>query len=104
MKVAPAEKFGITSGLLRTFANVGMVFSFALAILVASETISKSEAFAIFVGTHSLSRSTAAAFTDGIHSAFYSSTLLMVVAALLSVSRARGTRGTRAPQRLGTVE
>jgi len=94
MKVAPAEKFGITSGLLRTFANVGMVFSFALAILVASETITKREAFAIFVGTHSLSRSTAAAFTDGIHSAFYSSTLLMVVAALLSVSRARGTRGT----------
>jgi len=88
MKAAPAETFGIASGLLRTFANVGMVFSFALAIVAASETITKHEAFAIFVGTSVLSRSTAAAFTDGIHSAFYSSTVLMVVAAILSASRA----------------
>lgn len=86
MKVAPPQKFGITSGLLRTFGNVGMVFSFALAILVASESISKGEAFAIFNGTTSLSASTAAAFTSGIHAAFYASTSLMVIAALLSAS------------------
>jgi EmrB/QacA subfamily drug resistance transporter len=92
MKVAPPSKFGITSGLLRTFANVGMVFSFALAILVASQSISKHEAFAIFVGTTSLSPASAAAFTDGIHSAFYSSTLLMVIAGVLSGSRFRSPR------------
>jgi len=89
MKIAPGEQFGIASGLLRTFANVGMVFSFALAILVASATISKNEAFAIFVGTTTLSRATAAAFTDGIHSAFYASTSLMVIAAILSATRVR---------------
>ncbi len=89
MKAAPGDEFGIASGLLRTFANVGMVFSFALAILVASATITKREAFAIFVGTSNLSHSTASAFTYGIHAAFYSSTSLMVVAAILSAMRAR---------------
>jgi EmrB/QacA subfamily drug resistance transporter len=97
MKAAPGDEFGITSGLLRTFANVGMVFSFALAILVASESITKAKAFAIFVGTSSLNVSTAAAFTDGIHSAFYASTVVMVVAAILSASRGRGARGIAVP-------
>jgi len=89
MKAAPGDRFGIASGLLRTFANVGMVFSYALAILVASETITKHEAFAIFVGTSTLSLSSASEFTHGIHAAFYSSTSLMVAAALLSGFRAR---------------
>ena len=40
MKAAPPESFGIASGMLRTFANVGMVFSFAVAILIASRSIS----------------------------------------------------------------
>jgi MFS family permease len=92
MTAAPGEGFGIASGLLRTFANVGMVFSFAIAILVASRSISKQKAFAIFVGTSTLSRSTAAAFTDGIHAAFYSSVSLMLVAAVLSATRARKRR------------
>ena len=94
MKVAPGKEFGIASGLLRTFANVGMVFSFALAILVASATITKQQAFAIFVGTSTLSPSTAAAFTNGIHAAFYSSTSLMVIAAVLSAVRARDRTAT----------
>jgi EmrB/QacA subfamily drug resistance transporter len=89
MRAAPGESFGIASGLLRTFSNVGMVFSFATAILVASRTISKQKAFAIFVGTSTLSRGTASAFSDGIHAAFYSSVCLMVVAAMLSATRAR---------------
>ena len=101
MKAAPGKEFGIASGLLRTFANVGMVFSFALAILVASASITKHEAFAIFVGTSTLSRSAATAFTDGIHSAFYSSTSLMVVAAILSAMRARSGRAGRAVAKTG---
>jgi predicted MFS family arabinose efflux permease len=87
MKAAPDYDFGITSGLLRTFANVGMVFSFGLAIVVAAQTITKHEALAIFVGTDTLTRATAAAFTDGIHAAFYGSMSLLVVAAVLSATR-----------------
>ena len=54
MKAAPPEAFGIASGMLRTFANIGMVFSFAVAILIASRSISRGLAFAIFVGSTSL--------------------------------------------------
>ena len=95
MKAAPGESFGVTSGLLRTFANIGMVFSFAVAILIASQSISKHEAFAIFVGTTTLHRSSAGAFTTGLHAAFYASSALMVVAAILSATRAE--RAQRRP-------
>jgi EmrB/QacA subfamily drug resistance transporter len=89
MKAAPQEVFGIASGMLRTFANVGMVFSFALAIVAASHSISRHVAFAIFVGTTRLTPALASAFTHGLHTAFYLSMGLMVIAALLSAIRQR---------------
>ena len=51
MKSSPQAMLGISSGVLRTFANIGMVFSFTTAILIASHSISRGLAFAIFVGT-----------------------------------------------------
>ena len=66
MKAAPPESFGIASGMLRTFANIGMVFSFAVAILIASRSISRGLAFAIFVGSTSLHGALADAFTAGL--------------------------------------
>jgi EmrB/QacA subfamily drug resistance transporter len=100
MKAAPREAFGIASGMLRTFANIGMVFSFAVAILIASRSISRGLAFAIFVGSTSLHGALAAAFTSGLHSAFYASMGFMVLAAALSAARAgsatrRGGAGNR---------
>jgi EmrB/QacA subfamily drug resistance transporter len=89
MKAAPPNAFGMASGMMRMFANVGMVFSFSLAILIASRSISRHLAFAIFVGTVTLEHHVAAAFTAGLHAAFYASMGLMVVAALLSASRSR---------------
>ncbi|WP_298347462.1 MFS transporter [Ferrimicrobium sp.] len=86
MKAAPAGSFGIASGMLRTFANIGMVFSFAAAIVVASGTISKNQAFAIFVGTAKLSAHIGAEFTAGIHDAFYLSVALMAIAAVFSAT------------------
>ncbi len=91
MKASPPQSFGISSGMLRTFANVGMVFSFSLAMLIASHSISRRLAFAIFVGSTSLSHDLAAAFTSGLHNAFYASMGLMALAALFSLSRARST-------------
>ncbi|HEX6519312.1 MAG TPA: MFS transporter [Streptosporangiaceae bacterium] len=91
MKAAPPEAYGIASGMLRTFGNVGMVFSFAVAILIASRSISRGLAFAIFVGTTSLHGALAAAFTSGLHAAFYASMSFMVLAAALSAVRARRT-------------
>jgi hypothetical protein len=66
-----------------------MVFSFAVAILVASRSISRQLAFAIFVGTTSLHGSLAGAFTTGLHAAFYESVAFMAIAAILSGLRFR---------------
>src|ERR1700761_6921219 len=87
MKAAPPDMFGIASGMMRTFSNVGMVFSFSVAILVASRSISRQLAFAIFVGTTSLHGALASAFTTGLHAAFYESVSFMVIAAILSAFR-----------------
>lgn len=87
MKVAPGRYFGIASGMLRTFSNIGMVFSFAVAILVAARSIPRHLAFAIFVGTTRLDHHLAGVFTSGIHAAFYSSMAFMAVAAILSATR-----------------
>jgi EmrB/QacA subfamily drug resistance transporter len=87
MKASPPAVFGISSGMLRTFANVGMVFSYSMAILIASRSIPRHLAFAIFVGSTSLHGKLASAFTSGLHSAFYASMGLMAVAALLSATR-----------------
>jgi EmrB/QacA subfamily drug resistance transporter len=87
MKVAPDAMFGTASGMLRTFSNVGMVFSFAVAILVAARSVPRHLAFAIFVGTTTLTHHLAGVFTSGLHAAFYASMIFMVVAAVLSSTR-----------------
>ncbi len=89
MKASPPAVLGISSGMLRTFANIGMVFSFSTAILIASRSISRRLAFAIFVGSTSLHGDLAAAFTTGLHAAFYTSMSFMVLAAVLSAIRVR---------------
>ena len=92
MKAAPPDMFGIASGMLRTFSNIGMVFSFSVAILVASRSIPREVAFAIFVGTTTLHGRAASDFTTGLHAAFYESVAFMVIAAVLSALRGRGAR------------
>src|SRR5579884_1884676 len=98
MKASPSEMFGISSGMLRTFSNIGMVFSFSIAILVASRSITKNLAFAIFVGVTNLHGRLAATFTSGLHSAFYVLMTFMLIAALLSLSRARNIKQRTARQ------
>jgi EmrB/QacA subfamily drug resistance transporter len=98
MKASPRAVLGISSGMLRTFGNIGMVFSFSTAILIASQSISRGLAFAIFVGSTSLRGDLAAAFTTGLHAAFYTSMGFMVLAALLSAARA-GSHARRKPAR-----
>jgi len=87
MKMAPGRDFGTAFGLLRTFGNIGMVFSFSVAILVAARAISRHLAFAIFLGTTRLPKHLHSAFTTGLHAAFYSSMAFMAVATALSATR-----------------
>ncbi len=86
MKAAPGNAFGTASGMLRTFSNVGMVFSFSVAVLVAARAVPRSVAFAIFVGTTRLDHHLAGAFSSGIHAAFYALMAFMAVAAVLSAT------------------
>jgi EmrB/QacA subfamily drug resistance transporter len=104
MKAAPPEMFGIVSGIMRTFANIGMVFSFAVAILVASRSISRELAFAIFVGTTTLRGTVAGAFTTGLHAAFYASVGFMAIAAVLSATRVFSRRAAAAPPEIEGTE
>ena len=96
MRVAPPLRYGIASGMLRTFANTGMVFSYSLAILIAARAVTRKTAFAIFVGSRTLRAPLAHAFVTGMHAALYASMAFMVGAALLSVSRGRRRRAEAA--------
>jgi MFS family permease len=89
MKATPPDRLGIASGVSRTFASIGMVFSFTTAILVAAQSIPRGTAFAIFVGTTNLDGPLAAQFTGGLASAFYAMTGVMALAAVLSAIRGK---------------
>ena len=95
MRASPASDFGLTAGLLRTCANVGMVFSFAAALVAAAHSIPRALAFAIFVGGANLSGARGMAFVGGIHTALYLAVALMLVAAVLSGTRLFSRRLTR---------
>ena len=92
MKAAPKKVFGVASGMLRTFANVGMVFSFSTALLVAAHALSRGLAFAIFVGNAVVSGPAGAAFLRGIHASLVASVAALIVAAVLSALRGVGRR------------
>ena len=94
MANAPRNSFGIASGLLRTFSNIGMVCSFAVAILIASLSIPQQLAFAIFLGVGTVSGGLSQAFIDGMHSASTVSIALIGVALVLSVLRGKESRGS----------
>ena len=87
MTAAPPERLGIASGVLRTCASIGMVFSFTTAILVAAGAVPRSTAFAIFVGTAKVDGPLAAAFADGLRAAFFTMMGIMALAAVLSAIR-----------------
>ena len=96
MANAPRNAFGIASGLLRTFSNIGMVCSFAVALLIASLSIPQQLAFAIFLGVGQISGGLSQAFVDGMHSALMVSIVLVGVAFVLSILRGKESRGTGA--------
>jgi len=92
MASAPRNAYGVASGLLRTFSNIGMVSSFAMALLIASLSISRQMAFSIFLGVGKISGTLSAAFIQGMHSALLASVALLSVALLLSIFRGREAR------------
>lgn len=84
---APRQAYGVANGLLRTFANIGMVSSFAVALLMAADAIPRGAAFAIFLGVSRLDGALRPAYMAGFHAALAMSIALVLVAALLSLAR-----------------
>ena len=95
MASAPPRAYGVANGLLRTLSNLGMVSSFALALLIAALSIPRQMAFEIFLGVGGIQGSLSSAFVNGMHSALFASISLLVVALLLSVLRGREARTQR---------
>lgn len=87
MSSASSQAYGMASGLLRTFSNIGMVCSFAIALLMASLSIPRELAFQIFLGVGGLSSELSQAFITGMHSALIVSIALLVVSMSLSILR-----------------
>ncbi|MGA2664258.1 MAG: MFS transporter [Nitrososphaerales archaeon] len=94
MASAPRNAYGVASGLLRTLSNVGMVCSFAMALLIASLSIPRQLAFEIFLGAGGISGPLSTAFIQGMRSALTASVALLLVALALSVLRGKETRSS----------
>jgi len=94
MAHAPAGAYGVASGLLRTMSNIGMVVSFAVALLAAAAAIPRQTAFAIFLGVSRLTAPMATAFVSGLRAALFTAMGLMLVAVVLSILRGHDDRAT----------
>ncbi len=99
MANAPRQSYGIASGLLRTFANVGMVTSFALALFIASLAIPRDLAVRIFLGTSQLNTGLSTTFLNGMHVALEASIGITIIATILSILRGKERRTIKSSQR-----
>lgn len=91
MKSAPAEAYGVAYGMLRTFGNMGQVFSFAMALLVAGAFLPRGLTFAVYAGQGSVQGGQLARLAEGIHAALYAAVAAFLVAAGFSLSRGSGS-------------
>jgi EmrB/QacA subfamily drug resistance transporter len=92
MSAATPQTYGIASGLLQTLSNIGMVCSFALALVRASLSIPRQGAFQIFLGVGGISPQLAQPFITGLHSALLVAILILVVALVFSALRGKEKR------------
>ena len=90
MGAAPRNRLGVASATLNTMRNLGMVFSFALALAVAAASMPPATLNAVFLGTvGQLQSSISAAFTSGMARAFLASAFICVLAIVCSSLRNR---------------
>lgn len=92
MANAPKGYYGLALGLLRTFANIGTLISYVLAITIASLTVPRNVAFEVFLGLHDIIGSLATKFMIGIRSALIMSFIIISGAIVLSMFRGKENR------------
>ena len=87
MKSSEAGRFGTASGILRLFGSIGIMGSFIIVIVTATLVIPRYLAFEIFVGTSKLIGGITTGFVKGMHFSFIFLIAMLVIAALLSLTR-----------------
>jgi len=87
MKSSEAGRFGTASGVLRLFGSMGIMGSFIIVIVTATLAIPRYLAFEIFVGTSKLIGGITRGFITGMHFSFVFLIVMLVIAALLSLTR-----------------
>jgi EmrB/QacA subfamily drug resistance transporter len=92
MASAPSRAYGVISGLLRTFMNIGLVCSFAITLLIISVSIPRQTAFEIFLGIGGIQGQLSSAFVDGMHVALAGSVSVLLASLILSMLRGKETR------------
>lgn len=97
MANAPPKAYGVANGILRTLSSIGMVSSFAVALLIASISIPRGLAYAIFLGAGKISGNLSSAYISGMHSAFLVIISLLAVAIVLSILRGKEIRSIGQP-------
>jgi EmrB/QacA subfamily drug resistance transporter len=97
MGAAPRHRLGVASATLNTMRNVGMMFSFAVALAVAAASMPPALVNEVFLGTVGhLESGIALAFTSAMSHAFVASILICLIALGFSVVR-EGRRATARP-------
>jgi|YelNatPaOPRAMG01_1025707.scaffolds.fasta_scaffold03452_11 EmrB/QacA subfamily drug resistance transporter len=92
MSSSPRELYGSISGLLRTLSNMGTLLSYVITITVAAETIPRQAAYAVFLGKYTLGTTLSKSFLTGLHSALIVSIMLLIIAGIFSIGRAKKAR------------
>jgi EmrB/QacA subfamily drug resistance transporter len=94
MASSPPARYGVSSGMMNTFRNTGMVMSFALALTAVTGVIPVNIVYELFIGTFSgtLAPNYASAYLSGQSYAFGISAVLLVVSTFFSLSRGKESR------------
>jgi len=105
MGAAPRNRLGVASATLNTLRNVGMVFSFAVALAVAAATMPASLMNDVFLGTAGhLDPAISRAFTGGMSHSFLASVVICLVAIVFSVVRETRKSKLASPTPAGSAE
>jgi len=94
MASSPPGRYGVSSGIMNTFRNTGMIMSFALALTAVTGAIPNAIVYQLFIGTFSgtLAPNYANAYLSGQSYALGISAILLIAAASLSLVRGKENR------------
>jgi EmrB/QacA subfamily drug resistance transporter len=100
MASSPPARYGVSSGIMNTFRNTGMVMSFALSLTAITGVIPTNIVYQLFIGTFSgtLAPNYASAYLSGQSYAFGISAVLLVASTLFSLVRGKESRQTAPAQ------